>query len=247
VSSSSPASQFGPNEWLVEEMYEQFLADPSSVDPAWHDFFADYKPTQQRTQTTAATSTATGQTKTVTRIEPPAPESNGRAPAAAKPSPAPPKPTPARPAEQPVKKPAPAAKPAVAKPVAAAPPGEGDESKPIRGAAAAIVKNMELSLTVPTATSVRAVPAKLLFDNRIVINNRLKRTRGGKVSFTHLIGYALVKALESYPNMNRHFAMVDGKPTLVTPEHVNLGLAIDLPGKDGQRTLVWRPSRTASR
>ena len=43
MSSSSPASQFGPNEWLVEEMYEQFLADPSSVDPAWHDFFADYK------------------------------------------------------------------------------------------------------------------------------------------------------------------------------------------------------------
>ncbi|GAB3909272.1 multifunctional oxoglutarate decarboxylase/oxoglutarate dehydrogenase thiamine pyrophosphate-binding subunit/dihydrolipoyllysine-residue succinyltransferase subunit [Kibdelosporangium lantanae] len=125
----------------------------------------------------------------------------------------------------------PAAKPVVAK-------QEGDESKPIRGAAAAIVKNMELSLTVPTATSVRAVPAKLLYDNRIVINNRLKRTRGGKVSFTHLIGYALVRALESYPNMNRHYAEVDGKPTLVTPEHVNLGLAIDLPGKDGQRTLV---------
>jgi 2-oxoglutarate decarboxylase len=239
VSSSSPASQFGPNEWLVEEMYEQFLADPSSVDPAWHDFFADYKPTQQRTQTTAATSTATGQTKTVTRIEPPAPETNGKAPAAAKPSSAPPKPTTAKPAPaapaaktaaQPAKA-APAAKPVVAK-------QEGDESKPIRGAAAAIVKNMELSLTVPTATSVRAVPAKLLYDNRIVINNRLKRTRGGKVSFTHLIGYALVKALEAYPNMNRHYAEVDGKPTLVTPEHVNLGLAIDLPGKDGQRTLV---------
>ncbi len=45
--SSSTASQFGSNEWLVEEMYEQFLADPSSVDPAWHDFFADYKPTQR--------------------------------------------------------------------------------------------------------------------------------------------------------------------------------------------------------
>ena len=46
MSSSSPASQFGPNEWLVEEMYDQFLADPSSVDAAWHDFFADFKPTQ---------------------------------------------------------------------------------------------------------------------------------------------------------------------------------------------------------
>ncbi|MFD1047161.1 multifunctional oxoglutarate decarboxylase/oxoglutarate dehydrogenase thiamine pyrophosphate-binding subunit/dihydrolipoyllysine-residue succinyltransferase subunit, partial [Kibdelosporangium lantanae] len=84
----------------------------------------------------------------------------------------------------------------------------------------------------------RRLITRLLYDNRIVINNRLKRTRGGKVSFTHLIGYALVRALESYPNMNRHYAEVDGKPTLVTPEHVNLGLAIDLPGKDGQRTLV---------
>src|SRR5687767_1111522 len=97
---------------------------------------------------------------------------------------------------------------------------------------------MELSLTVPTATSVRAVPAKLLADNRIVINNHLKRTRGGKVSFTHVIGYAVVRALQAYPNMNRHYAEVDGKPFVVTPEHVNFGLAIDLPGKDGQRTLV---------
>ncbi|MEV4319185.1 multifunctional oxoglutarate decarboxylase/oxoglutarate dehydrogenase thiamine pyrophosphate-binding subunit/dihydrolipoyllysine-residue succinyltransferase subunit [Actinocrispum sp. NPDC049592] len=236
MSSSSPAAQFGPNEWLVEEMYEQFLADPGSVDPAWHDFFADYKPTQQRTQTTAASSTATGQTKTVTRIEPPAPESNGQAPVAAQPSPAPPKPAKAPATAKPVATAAPAAKPAAAKPAEAKP--AADESKPIRGAAAAIVKNMELSLTVPTATSVRAVPAKLLYDNRIVINNRLKRTRGGKVSFTHLIGFALVKALEAYPNMNRHYAEVNGKPTLVTPEHVNLGLAIDLPGKDGSRNLV---------
>lgn len=60
----------------------------------------------------------------------------------------------------------------------------------LRGAAAAVVKNMSASLEVPTATSVRAVPAKLLIDNRIVINNQLKRTRGGKISFTHLLGYA---------------------------------------------------------
>ncbi len=107
---------------------------------------------------------------------------------------------------------------------------------------------MQQSLTVPTATSVRAVPAKLLADNRIVINNHLKRTRGGKVSFTHVIGYAVIRALRAYPNMNRHFAEVNGKPTVVTPEHVNFGLAIDLPGKDGARTLVVAsPSRAASR
>ncbi len=71
---------------------------------------------------------------------------------------------------------------------------------------------METSLTVPTATSVRAVPAKLLADNRIVINNHLRRARGGKVSFTHLIGYALVQALRDYPEMNNSFAEVDGQP-----------------------------------
>lgn len=117
-------------------------------------------------------------------------------------------------------------------------PADGEERQVLRGAAAAVVKNMAASLEVPTATSVRAIPAKLMIDNRIVINNHLKRTRGGKISFTHLIGYAVVQAVKKFPNMNRHFAEVDGKPNAVTPEHVNLGLAIDLQGKDGNRQLV---------
>ena len=97
---------------------------------------------------------------------------------------------------------------------------------------------MDASLAVPTATSVRAVPAKLLVDNRIVINNHLARGRGGKVSFTHLIGYALVRALVEHPEMNNSFAEVDGKPAMVRPEHVNLGIAIDLAKPDGSRNLV---------
>ncbi|MGC4934620.1 multifunctional oxoglutarate decarboxylase/oxoglutarate dehydrogenase thiamine pyrophosphate-binding subunit/dihydrolipoyllysine-residue succinyltransferase subunit [Gordonia sp. DT30] len=113
-----------------------------------------------------------------------------------------------------------------------------DETKVLRGPAAAIAKNMAASLQIPTATSVRAVPAKLMIDNRIVINNHLARTRGGKISFTHILGYAIVQAIKSFPNMNRHFAEVDGKPNVVTPAHTNLGLAIDLVGKDGSRTLV---------
>jgi len=116
-------------------------------------------------------------------------------------------------------------------------------SMPLRGAAAAVVRNMTASLQIPTATSVRAIPAKLLADNRIVINNFLRRNRGGKVSFTHLIGYAVVRALMDYPSMNRHFAEVDGKPQVVTPKDINLGLAIDLPGKNGQRSLVVVPIR----
>jgi len=82
------------------------------------------------------------------------------------------------------------------------------------------------------------VPVKLLIDNRIVINNHLVRARGGKVSFTHLIGWALIKALRTMPEMNYGFDVVDGKPTLLRPAHVNLGLAIDLPKKDGTRQLL---------
>ncbi|TDP93905.1 multifunctional oxoglutarate decarboxylase/oxoglutarate dehydrogenase thiamine pyrophosphate-binding subunit/dihydrolipoyllysine-residue succinyltransferase subunit [Labedaea rhizosphaerae] len=242
MSSSSPASQFGPNEWLVEEMYEQFLADPSSVDPAWHDFFADYKPTQRAgtaREQAASQSNQSTSTSTATATKPPAeperpersegakPESNGKAPAKAAE-----KSAQSTQAQQPKQQPAKEqAKPQPAK-------HDGDESKPLRGPAAIIAKNMNASLTLPTATSVRAVPAKLLADNRIVINNHLKRTRGGKVSFTHLIGYAMIRALAAYPNMNRHYAEENGKPVAVTPEHVNLGLAIDLHGKDGSRTLV---------
>jgi 2-oxoglutarate decarboxylase len=113
-----------------------------------------------------------------------------------------------------------------------------NEVKPLRGASARTVTNMETSLTVPTATSVRAVPAKLLIDNRVVINNHLQRSRGGKVSFTHLIGYALVKALGHMPEMNNGFTEENGKPAVVIPGHVNLGLAIDMAKPDGTRQLL---------
>ncbi len=97
---------------------------------------------------------------------------------------------------------------------------------------------MAASLSVPTATSVRTVPAKLLIDNRIVINNHLARGRGGKVSFTHLIGFAVVKALGGVPAMNHSYTELDGKPAILEPEHVNLGLAIDVTAKDGSRQLL---------
>jgi 2-oxoglutarate decarboxylase len=108
----------------------------------------------------------------------------------------------------------------------------------LRGPAARVVQNMEASLEVPTATSVRTVPAKLLMDNRVVINNHLARTRGGKVSFTHLIGFAIVEALAEFPAMNVAFALEDGKPAVLTPPHVNFGLAIDLAKEDGSRQLL---------
>ncbi|WP_457034335.1 multifunctional oxoglutarate decarboxylase/oxoglutarate dehydrogenase thiamine pyrophosphate-binding subunit/dihydrolipoyllysine-residue succinyltransferase subunit, partial [Kitasatospora sp. P5_F3] len=126
-----------------------------------------------------------------------------------------------------------------AAPAAAAPAaGPGPELIPLRGPSKAVATNMDASLEVPTATSVRAVPAKLLIDNRIVINNHLQRARGGKVSFTHLIGYALVQAIKASPGMNYSYKVEDGKSYLVKPAHVNLGLAIDLVKPNGDRQLV---------
>ncbi|MFI9050241.1 multifunctional oxoglutarate decarboxylase/oxoglutarate dehydrogenase thiamine pyrophosphate-binding subunit/dihydrolipoyllysine-residue succinyltransferase subunit [Streptomyces sp. NPDC053427] len=236
----NPAAAFGPNEWLVDEIYQQYLQDPNSVDRAWWDFFADYKPG--------------GATAPSQPTEAPAPAAAAPAPAV----PAAPA-APAAPAEKPVTPAAPAtpapAKPAAKAPAAPAKPAEkpaakpaakkaddtsagGPEYVPLRGPSAAVAKNMNASLELPTATSVRAVPVKLLFDNRIVINNHLKRARGGKVSFTHLIGYAMVQALKAMPSMNHSFMEKDGKPTLVKPEHVNLGLAIDLVKPNGDRQLV---------
>lgn len=235
----NPAAAFGPNEWLVDEIYQQYLQDPNSVDRAWWDFFADYKP--------GAPAAAAGAAETATT----APQAQPAAPAAPAPAPSAPKPAAAAPAPAPAPAKAPAApapaKPATpaqapaqpkakAAPAAAAP--DGPELVTLRGPAAAVAKNMNASLELPTATSVRAVPVKLLFDNRIVINNHLKRARGGKISFTHLIGYAMVQAIKAMPAMNYAFGEKDGKPTLIKPAHVNLGLAIDLVKPNGDRQLV---------
>src|SRR5918995_2581207 len=139
--------------------------------------------------------------------------------------------------------PAAAPQPPSPPPAAAPPPGDGnrpdgDRPVPIRGATARIVENMEASLAVPTATSVRTVPAKLLEVNRQILNNHLARTGGDKVSFTHLISYAVLKALARVPAMNSSFELVDGQPNVVRHGHVNLGLAVDVEKSDGSRTLL---------
>jgi len=226
--SGSDSTDWGQNEWLVEQMYEKFQADPNSVDPEWRDILVKYAATQGN-GTAAAPAASNG------AAAPAAPAtSNGAAPAApAQPA----APAPAAAAKPAAPQPA-AAKPAPTPPAPAKPAATDEETRILRGPAGAVVKNMTSSLAIPTATSVRAVPAKLMVDNRVVINNHLARTRGGKISFTHILGYAIVQGIKAFPNMNRHFAEIDGKPNLVTPPHTNLGLAIDLPGKDGNRTLV---------
>ena len=154
-SQDNPLAGFGPNEWIVEDMYQRYLADPSSVDPAWHDFFADYRPAGDTPAPAAGKApAAAGANGVGTAPVPPA-----AAPAAAPPPRPPPRRTdgrrrPNRPRRQgdPAKD--------EAKPAAIKVP-EGSRTAPIRGIAARIVSNMDASLQVPTATSVRAVPAKL--------------------------------------------------------------------------------------
>ena len=191
----------GPNAGLVDEMYRRWQENPTSLAPAWQEFFADYTP-----RGAAAPGIAVVADTEVTT-------------SAATPS--------AQPGE-----PATIATPVTAEEPVADPP------KALKGAAAAIVRNMEASLTVPTATSVRAVPAKLLEINRQILNNHLARTRGGKVSFTHIIGFAVIRALHQVPGMNASFEIVDGTPSVVRHSHVNLGLAVDQQRSDGTRSLI---------
>ena len=197
---------FGPNAWLVDDMYDRFLADPDSVSESWREFFADYRPAPV-----------------------PAPQPQAQAPA----------PAPALSTAAP--------QPGATVPVAAAPaptplvPAGQEEATPLRGAASRIVANMEASLTVPTATSVRTVPARLLEVNRLILNNQLARTTGAKVSFTHIIGYAVVRALLDVPALNAVFvadAGGKGKPGVIHHKHVGLGLAVDQEKSDGSRTLL---------
>jgi len=117
----------------------------------------------------------------------------------------------------------------------------------LRGVSAAIASNMEKSLTVPTATSFRNVPAKLLEVNRKVMNNYRARVGQGKVSFTHIIGYAIVRAIaDNVPNMKNGYTVdADGKPMLQKHSHVNIGLAVDVDKGKGQRTLVVPVLRNA--
>ncbi len=231
---SDRLAEFGPNEWLVDEIYHQYLTDRSQVDPSWWDFFADYAPRDQAIGASsaptpaAAAPTPAPATPAVTVVPTPAPATP--VPSATPAAPATP-PAGAAPSPRPTS-------PPTAAPAETRAADRPDELTVLKGPAARVVLNMAASLQVPTATSVRAVPVKLLIDNRIVINNHLARGRGGKVSFTHLVGWALIRALKLVPGMNDGFAELDGKPALRHNHEVNLGLAIDLPKPDGTRALL---------
>ncbi len=210
----------GPNAGLLDELYERYLSDPRSVPSAWRDYFAA-APNGDRSPTVP---TSAGSAPTAG-----APPAVIDTPGVAAPSTAPPAPAD-------ITRPSPA--PAPTPPAPAAAGVASDTAEVLRGAAARTVTNMEASLGVPTATSVRTVPAKLLEVNRQILNNQLARTGGGKVSFTHLIAFAVVQALREFPGINASYAEQAGKPTITRHAHVNLGLAVDQTRGDGTRTLL---------
>jgi 2-oxoglutarate dehydrogenase E1 component len=140
--------------------------------------------------------------------------------------------------------PAPRPKPTEARPSANVPTDV--EAIPLRGAALKIVENMERSLSVPTATSERRIPVKLLDENRRLINKHLAEHDRGKASYTHLIAWALVRALETYPQLNDGFFDGEGGAARLKRPLVNLGIAVDLTKKDGSRSLLVPNIKNAS-
>ncbi|MGC8917347.1 MAG: multifunctional oxoglutarate decarboxylase/oxoglutarate dehydrogenase thiamine pyrophosphate-binding subunit/dihydrolipoyllysine-residue succinyltransferase subunit [Thermoanaerobaculum sp.] len=180
---SDRSAAFGPNVWLLDEMYREYLAHPESVSDSWREFFSDYRPQGARSL----------------QLMPPvkAPEKR----------------------EEVVEGP---------------PPG----AVPLVGSLGRLVENMEASLAIPTATTYRTVPIKLLEENRELINEYLARKLGGKVSFTHILAFAAVKALEHVPALRNTFAVYNGTPYRVVPPHVNIGIAVDVQRRDGSRTLL---------
>jgi multifunctional 2-oxoglutarate metabolism enzyme len=251
-------AEFGPNVWLVDEMYHRFLDDPGSVSEAWQEFFEDYEPhfpaggaspgpagvggppTSRPSAGRDLPPLRGGQTRepSAGRDLPPLRGGQTREPSAGRdlpPAPTgvggPPTPPPAA-----AGAPSPSLRPGDE---AEEEPAAGAGAEPLKGIPAAIARRMDESLAVPTATSVRTIPAKLLEVNRRIVNNQLARlTTGGKVSFTHLIGWAIVRAFRDLPELNVAYAEIDGAPHVVRHPHVNLGLAVDLERPDGSRVLL---------
>lgn len=242
------AEEFGANAWLVDELYKQYVQDKNSVDRSWWPVLERYAggtsaPGTEQSAATAEAGPVDGEYGPTPETEPSPPtEPSAVAPATEQVAATHPptgsvagaaRTTNTAPREAPI----PADAPRTA-PVAEVTTLEEDRVTPLKGMARTLSKNMDQSLTVPTATSVRTIPAKLMIDNRIVINNHLRRSSGGKVSFTHLIGWALIQSLKVFPSQNVAYSEVDGKPSVVVPAHIGLGIAIDLPKPDGSRSLL---------
>lgn len=236
------SSANGVSQEVIDDLYARYHNDPNSVPADWQRYFAAV---EELTRTHAGRTSAQGEGAQ------PTPEADrvDQADQGASPAQAPhPQPSPSTDVTRSDLPPAPKA--AAAEPtspyaaaesalgLAPGTSGEDDAVSRLKGPSRAVAANMQASLQIPTATSAREIPAKLMIENRALINNHLRSTSGGKVSFTHLIAYAMVEALVEMPDMNVRYEEVDGKPGIRQFAHVGLGLAIDVPKKNGQRQLM---------
>jgi len=210
-------------------MYGQWLVNPDSVDKEWQPILERYHQVKLGQPVSPVISAPVAANTPVTDATP-----TGSIPLVAKTTRVEPKPQPI-PAQAPANSTTPVAE------------ESEDQINILKGMSKTLAANMDASLSIPTATSVRAIPAKLLIDNRIVINSHLGRTRGGKVSFTHIIGYAIIRALKEFPSQNVYYEEVEGKPAAVSPANINFGLAIDIPKPDGSRALLVPNIKKAQR
>jgi multifunctional 2-oxoglutarate metabolism enzyme len=220
------AENFGPNATYVEGLLSRFRSNPELVDESWRAYFTELLGDGVVPATGASEN---GRAASVTAI---ARESS---------------------AEAATKTDGTATSKAIAlaperKTAASVPQAETHvEVIPIRGAALKIVENMEASLSVPTATSQRRIPVKLLDENRRTINKYLAENGRRKASYTHLIAWAILRALDEFPQLNDGYQVSNGTPVRLRREDVNLGVAIDLAKKDGTRALLVPNIKSANK
>jgi multifunctional 2-oxoglutarate metabolism enzyme len=200
----------GINSWFEEEQYQQYLHDRSTVDESWKHVFEE-----------------PGNGGSSTR----APAENGsKVPAAALEIPYPEQAAPPAPGVRQASRPVQTGQEAG--------PTSGEQLQPLRGAAGRIASNMAASLSVPLATSQRTLAVKVMDENRRIINQHRSLVGKRKVSYTHLIGWAVVKALEEMPALNYAYAEKNGEPFRIVRPQINVGIAVDVEGKDGARSLL---------
>lgn len=244
----------GVNSWLEEELYSQYQFDRTSVDEEWTSRFSESfgngepGPVEPTVPTGPPTPREEPPQEIPPEKEPPAPVTPERDPGPAMPPMGDP---PAGPAqivyahstESPTPMAAPGTSaithspngpPAKAEPKAA---NANDQLVPIRGVAARIAENMTASLAIPVASSFRQVPVRIIEENRNLINKQRALQGRGKLSFTHIIAWGIVKALKANPGINHAFAENGGEPFRIVRSQVNIGLAVDVAGKDGSRSL----------
>ncbi|HLE61719.1 MAG TPA: multifunctional oxoglutarate decarboxylase/oxoglutarate dehydrogenase thiamine pyrophosphate-binding subunit/dihydrolipoyllysine-residue succinyltransferase subunit, partial [Pyrinomonadaceae bacterium] len=203
------AEEFGANATYVQGLLDRFRSNPDLVDESWRAYFSDL----DGDLTAAVQVQDNGRLGSSTQAER---ESVSVQTSSAAVAPA----------------------PQVTRLPAATVSQQQAEATPIRGAAQKIVENMEASLAVPTATSQRRVPVKLLDENRLLINQYLQKNDRGKASYTHLIAWAILRALEEFPQLNDGFDVIDGTPSRLRRAGVNFGVAVDVEKRDGSRTLL---------